>query len=103
VTVQQSAFSGHVTGFCRPQRRRRGPLGWSATGDIVTIDLDRQVLDLEVPAAELERRRASFTPPAPSGKKGWLGVYERTVSPLSAGSTLRGLCHGGSRRPNGSG
>ena len=83
-----------MTGFCRPQRRRRGPLGLVRDGDIVTIDLDRQVLDFEVPAAELERRRASFTPPAPLGEKGWLGVYERTVSPLSAGAALRGLRHG---------
>ncbi|HEX8005817.1 MAG TPA: hypothetical protein VF482_05235 [Trebonia sp.] len=26
----------------------------------------------------------------PSGEKGWLGVYERTVRPLSEGATLRG-------------
>jgi dihydroxyacid dehydratase/phosphogluconate dehydratase len=32
----------------------------------VTIDLDKRAIDLEVPAEELERRRAAFTAPAPS-------------------------------------
>jgi dihydroxy-acid dehydratase len=62
----------------------------SHRGDTVTIDLDKRVLDLEVPADELERRRAPFTAPATSGEKGWLSVYERTVGQLSEGATLRG-------------
>jgi hypothetical protein len=44
----------------------------------------------EVPAAELERRRAGFTAPAASGEKGWLSSYERTVGRLPEGATLHG-------------
>ncbi len=81
---------GIVVGEVSPEAATGGPLGLVRDGDVVTIDLKRQVLDLEVPADEVERRRAEFTAPAPSGEKGWLGVYERTVSPLSEGATLRG-------------
>jgi dihydroxy-acid dehydratase len=81
---------GIVVGEVSPEAAAGGPLGLVSDGDTVTIDLDRRVIDLEVPAEEMERRRAAFTPPPPSGEKGWLGVYERTVRPLSEGATLRG-------------
>jgi len=81
---------GLVVGEVAPEAATGGPLGLVRNGDIVTIDLDRQVIDLEVPDDEIERRRAAFTAPAPSGDNGWLGVYERTVGRLSDGATLRG-------------
>jgi len=81
---------GLVVGEVAPEAATGGPLGLVRNGDIVTIDLDRQVIDLEVPDDEVERRRAAFTAPAPSGDNGWLGVYERTVGRLSDGATLRG-------------
>ena len=81
---------GIVVGEVSPEAAAGGPLGLVRNGDIVTIDLDKQVLDLEVPAEELERRRAAFTAPGASGEKGWLSVYERTVGRLSDGATLRG-------------
>lgn len=81
---------GIVVGEVSPEAATGGPLGLVRDGDIITIDLDRRAIDLEVPADELERRRAAFTAPAPSGDNGWLGVYERTVGPLSQGATLRG-------------
>jgi dihydroxy-acid dehydratase len=81
---------GIVVGEVSPEAATGGPLGLVRDGDIISIDLDKRVIDLELPADELERRRAAFTAPAPSGDNGWLGVYERTVGPLSQGATLRG-------------
>jgi dihydroxy-acid dehydratase len=81
---------GIVVGEVSPEAATGGPLGLVRDGDVVTIDLDRQVIDLEIPADEMERRREAFAAPPPSGEKGWLGVYERTVRPLSEGATLRG-------------
>ncbi len=79
---------GIVVGEVSPEAATGGPLGLVRNGDIITIDLDKRVVDLEVPADELERRRAAFTAPGLSGEKGWLGVYERTVGRLSEGATL---------------
>jgi dihydroxy-acid dehydratase len=81
---------GIVVGEVAPEAALGGPLGLVRDGDLVTIDLDKQVVDLEVAAAEVARRRAGFAAPAPSGENGWLGVYERTVGRLSDGATLRG-------------
>ena len=81
---------GIVVGEVSPEAATGGPLGLVRNGDIITIDLDKRVVDLAVPADELERRRAAFTAPPASGDNGWLGVYERTVGRLSDGATLRG-------------
>ena len=70
-----------VMGEASPEAAVGGPWDWSVDCDTITIDLDWQVLDPEVPAGELAQRRAAFTPPGPSGENGWLGVYERTVGP----------------------
>jgi dihydroxy-acid dehydratase len=79
---------GIVVGEVSPEAATGGPLGLVRNGDTVTIDLDKRVLDLEVPAGELERRRAAFAAPGLSSEKGWLAVYERTVGRLSDGATL---------------
>jgi dihydroxy-acid dehydratase len=81
---------GIVVGEVSPEAATGGPLGLVRDGDIITIDLGKRVVDLDVPADELERRRAAFTAPPASGDNGWLGVYERTVGRLSDGATLRG-------------
>jgi len=81
---------GIVVGEVSPEAATGGPLGLVRNGDIIAIDLDKREINLELPADELDRRRAAFAAPAPSGDKGWLGVYERTVGPLSQGATLRG-------------
>ncbi|HVT68634.1 MAG TPA: dihydroxy-acid dehydratase [Trebonia sp.] len=81
---------GIVVGEVTPEAATGGPLGLVRDGDIITIDLERRTVDLEVPADELERRRAAFTPPPGSGEQGWLAVYERTVGALSDGAVLRG-------------
>ena len=80
--------TGIVVGEVFPEAALGGPLGLVRDGDPITIDLDRQTLDLDVDPAELDRRRAAFTPPAPSGEGGWLAVYERTVGDLPDGATL---------------
>ena len=82
--------TGIVVGEVFPEAYAGGPLGLVRDGDTITIDTDRQVIDLQVPLEEVERRRAAFTPPGPSGENGWLSVYERTVGPLPGGATLTG-------------
>ena len=46
------------------------------------------VADLDVPTAELERRRQCLRAPAPSDERGWLSIYQRLVRPLPEGAVL---------------
>lgn len=79
---------GIVVGEVAPEAATGGPLALVRPGDMIAIDLDRRTVDLEVDDDELAARRAALPAPAPSGERGWLGVYERTVRPLSRGATL---------------
>ena len=79
---------GLVVAEVSPEGASGGPLGLVRDGDMISIDVNARTLDLEVPPAELDARRAAVPPlRAPSGC-GWLSVYARTVAPLGAGATL---------------
>jgi dihydroxy-acid dehydratase len=81
---------GLVVAEVSPEGASGGPLGLVRDGDVISIDVNARTLDLEVPPAELEARRAALPPlRVPSGC-GWLSVYARTVAPLGAGATLGG-------------
>ena len=48
-----------------------------------------RTVDLDVPEAELQRRRGALRAPAPSDERGWLSIYRRLVRPLPEGAVLR--------------
>lgn len=79
---------GLVVGEVQPEWAEGGPIALVETGDEIDIDVNAKRIDLLVDAAEIDRRRAAFVPPAPTADSGWLSIYERTVSPLSQGASL---------------
>ena len=64
--ITDGRFSGGTTGLCvghvAPEAADGGPIGLVAEGDRIAIDLVARSIELHVDSAELERRRASFTP-----------------------------------------
>jgi dihydroxy-acid dehydratase len=79
---------GIVVGEVSPEAAAGGPLALVRNGDQIRVDVAGRTVDLDVPAAEIERRRACLAPPPPSGEKGWLSIYERLVRPLPEGAVL---------------
>jgi len=77
---------GLVVGHVAPEAAQGGPLALVREGDPITIDTDRRELRLDVPRAELDLRRASWTPPAPRYTAGVLAKYARQVSSSSLGA-----------------
>jgi dihydroxy-acid dehydratase len=71
-----------------PEAAEGGPLALVSEGDLIEIDVTAGTLDLAVPPAELERRRAAWRPPAPTEQKGFLGVYARLARSAEAGAAL---------------
>jgi dihydroxy-acid dehydratase len=80
---------GIVVGEVSPEAAAGGPLALVQAGDRIRIDVAGRVADLDVPAAELEQRRARLGQAPPSGEKGWLRIYQRLVRPLPEGAVLR--------------
>jgi dihydroxy-acid dehydratase len=79
---------GIVVGEVSPEAAAGGPLALVRDGDTIRVDVLRRVADLEVPDAELDRRRAQLTAPPPSDETGWLRIYQRLVRTLPEGAVL---------------
>jgi len=75
-------MAGHVS----PEAARGGPIALVQDGDIVNIDIAARRIDLEVPEAEMERRRAAWIDHPPRYRSGVLGKYARLVSSASIGA-----------------
>jgi len=76
---------GFVVGHIAPEAYDCGGIALAHDGDIITIDAENNTLSMDVPEAELERRRADWRVPAPKYKKGVLYKYMKTVSSASLG------------------
>ncbi|MBW6454487.1 MAG: dihydroxy-acid dehydratase [Trueperaceae bacterium] len=77
---------GLVVGHVAPEAAVGGPIGLLREGDTITIDAERNLLEVALDDAELAARRASWTPPAPRYTVGVLAKYARLVSSASEGA-----------------
>jgi dihydroxy-acid dehydratase len=77
---------GMVVGHVAPEAQVGGPLALVREGDQITIDAAKRLLDVDVDAAELERRRATWSPPPPRYKSGVLAKYAKLVSSAAIGA-----------------
>ena len=88
--INDDRFSGGtyglVVGHVAPEAAVVGTLALVGDGDSITIDAERRLLQLNVPDAEIERRRKAWRPPAPRYTSGVLAKYARLVSSASLGA-----------------
>ncbi|HEY6484294.1 MAG TPA: dihydroxy-acid dehydratase [Steroidobacteraceae bacterium] len=77
---------GFVVGHISPEAAVGGPIGLLRNGDRITIDASRRTLDVELPAAELRRRRATWKPRKPYASAGVLAKYAALVGSASDGA-----------------
>jgi len=64
---------------CAPEAHVGGPLALVRSGDRITVDVPARRIHLEVDDAELERRRAAWTPPPERYQRGWGWMFARHV------------------------
>jgi dihydroxy-acid dehydratase len=81
------ATKGISVGHVAPEAFVGGPIALVAEGDRIRIDTDGRTLEVLVDADELDRRRASWTEPAPKYTQGALAKYARTVGSADTGAT----------------
>jgi dihydroxy-acid dehydratase len=77
---------GHVT----PEAQEGGPIALIEDGDVITIDVKKHTIELEVSAAEIGARRSRWTAPELKAKRGTLYKYIQNVSPASLGCVTDG-------------
>jgi dihydroxy-acid dehydratase len=76
---------GFIIGHITPEAQDGGPIALVRDGDRITIDAAACQLNVDVPAAELDARRAAWTAPAPKITTGVLAKYVRLVRSASEG------------------
>lgn len=92
--ITDGRFSGGSHGFLIghivPEAQEGGPIGLVRDGDKIVIDAEKRILDLDVPEAELEKRRKEFVAPPLKYKKGTLAKYAKVVQDASHGCITDG-------------
>ena len=76
---------GFIIGHIVPEAQEGGPIALVRDGDAIAIDVKKRVIELDVPAAELERRRKAWTAPPLLASRGVLAKYIRSVRSASEG------------------
>ena len=81
---------GLMIGHIAPEAALGGPIAVVEEGDEIVIDVDRKALDLAVPAEEIERRLAAWSPRPPNYAGGVLAKYAALVGSASQGAVTTG-------------
>lgn len=79
---------GMVVGHVAPEAYEGGNIALVHEGDSITIDAKTLTLQLNVPDAELAKRRAAWTRPAPRYTRGVLAKFAKNASSASSGAVL---------------
>ena len=77
---------GFVVGHITPEAYVGGPLAFVKNGDPITIDAEKRELNLNLPAAELKKRKAAWKAPKPRYTRGVLAKYASAVTSASSGA-----------------
>ncbi len=90
--ITDGRFSGGTHGPCighiSPEAMEGGPIAMVREGDPIVLDIPKRKLSLDVPAAELARRRKGWKAPAPKVAKGYLSRYAKLVRSAGEGAVV---------------
>ena len=80
------ATHGFMAGHVAPEAANGGPIAAIADGDIIVFDIPNRRLNVELSAADIQKRLAGWKPPAPRYTSGVLAKYALLVSSSSLGA-----------------
>ncbi len=82
---------GFVVGHVTPEAAVGGPIGLLVNGDPITIDAENNQLTLDLPEAEIRKRKDAWSQPPPKEERGVLAKYAKLVSSASRGAITDGF------------
>ncbi|MEM2911134.1 MAG: dihydroxy-acid dehydratase [Candidatus Bathyarchaeia archaeon] len=91
--VTDGRFSGATRGLCighvSPEAAEGGPIALIENGDVISVDIPKRTINVELTKEELEKRFKKWKPKEPRFKSGYLARYSSLVQSASAGGTLK--------------
>jgi len=89
VRVSDARMSGTSYGCCvlhvAPESFVGGPLALVRNGDPIELDVEKRVLNLQVPAAELQKRKSAWKPPARKYERSYGAIFAQHVKQADQG------------------
>jgi len=76
---------GFIIGHVVPEAQEGGPIALVRNGDVITVDAEKNALDVEISAAELAQRQGAWKMPPYKATRGTLWKYIRCVKNASEG------------------
>ncbi|MGI6789850.1 dihydroxy-acid dehydratase [Aminivibrio sp.] len=93
ITITDGRLSGAASGACfgyaSPEAALKGPLCAVRDGDMISYDIEKRVLNVELTESEIEKRIQETQIELPK-KKGYLGIYQKCVGSILKGGVLSG-------------
>ncbi|MFA7670424.1 MAG: dihydroxy-acid dehydratase, partial [Burkholderiaceae bacterium] len=87
--ISDARMSGTSYGACvlhvAPESHIGGPLALLRTGDLISIDVPKRTLNMQVSDEELARRRAEWKAPAPKFERGYGWMFSQHISQADQG------------------
>ncbi|SEL46506.1 dihydroxyacid dehydratase [Roseovarius azorensis] len=91
VLITDGRFSGATHGFMIghvvPEAAEGGPIAALHDGDMISIDVAKRLLDVDLNADELRSRLAGWVSPTTDARRGVFAKYAKMVSSASEGAT----------------
>ena len=88
--ITDGRFSGGTTGLCighvTPESFDHGPISICKNGDVITLNLTKRELNLEISESEVVSRLEDYVLPEPRYKSGVLNKYSKLVSGADTGA-----------------
>ncbi len=89
IRISDARMSGTSYGACilhvSPESYVGGPLALVRTGDMISVDVAARTINLDVPEAELFRRRAALPSPKPRYERGYGWMFSRHIRQANEG------------------
>ena len=83
--TNNGCFVGHIS----PEAAEGGPIAVVRNGDRIKIDVNSNLIRLEVPDEEIEKRLSAWTKPEPKVRKGYLRLYASLASSADEGAIIK--------------
>lgn len=91
--ITDGRFSGGTRGPCighiSPEAMDGGPIAIVKEGDVISIDITKRRLNVEISDKEIKERFKKLKPFKPKICKGWLARYAKSVTSASTGAVMK--------------
>ncbi len=88
--ITDGRFSGATRGFCvghiAPEAAVGGPIAAVEEGDIISLDIKKRTIDLDIPQNVLQDRLRKWSTPEPKYRSGVFAKYVALVGSASQGA-----------------